>query len=66
MQIIINGKVTTLEKPLSVQDLLHRLGYLDHFVAVALNQTCVLRRDFGLQFVQADDQIEILAPMAGG
>ncbi len=66
MQILINGKPTTLEKPVSVQDLLHRLGYLDHSVAVAVNQECVLRRDFGLQFVQDEDQIEILAPMAGG
>jgi sulfur carrier protein len=66
MQIIINGQPTPLEKPLSVQELLHRLGYLDHFVAVAVNQECVLRRNYGTQFVQAEDQIEILAPMAGG
>ena len=66
MQITINGTATTLDQPVSIQDLLHRLGYLDHFVAVAVNQSCVLRRDFGLQFIKADDQIEILAPMAGG
>lgn len=66
MQIIINGKPTSLDKPLSIQDLLHRLGYLDQLVAVAVNQECVLRRNFGLQFVKANDQVEILAPMAGG
>ncbi len=66
MNIVINGKSTAVEKPLSVQELLHRLGYLDHFVAVAVNQECVLRRNYGVQWIQAEDQIEILAPMAGG
>jgi len=66
MNIVINGKTTAFDKPISVQELLHRLGYLDHFVAVAINQECVLRRNYGTQWINADDQIEILAPMAGG
>ena len=66
MQIVINGKPTDFEQSISVQDLLHRLGYLDHFIAVAVNQECVLRRNYGTHFVKAQDQIEILAPMAGG
>lgn len=66
MQITINGKTTALEQSLSVADLLSSLGYKDHFVAVAVNSECILRKHYTTHLVQASDEVEILAPMAGG
>lgn len=66
MQIIINGKPTDLQRNLSVEELLRDLGYQDKFVAVAVNSQCILRRNYESHLIQAADEIEILAPMAGG
>ena len=66
MSITINGQVTAFEGPISVTTLLQALGYSDHFVAVAINQECILRKHYDTQLIQANDQLEILAPMAGG
>lgn len=66
MQILINGKTTDLEKNLSVNELLRELGYQDKFVAVAVNSQCVLRKNYENHLIQASDEVEILAPMAGG
>ncbi len=66
MQITVNGKPGTFKENLSVQELLAELGYRDHFVAIAVNQECVLRRDYGTQLIKVGDNVEILAPMAGG
>ncbi len=66
MHILVNGKSETFIPGLSVEGLLEKLGYTDHFVAVAINSECVLRRHFATHEIKASDEIEILAPMAGG
>jgi thiamine biosynthesis protein ThiS len=35
-------------------------------VAVAVNQSCIARTDFEATLVRDGDEIEVLAPMAGG
>lgn len=66
MQVTINGNPTVLKESLSVEDLLLSLGYKDHFVAVAVNSECIRRSTYRSHLIKVADEIEILAPMAGG
>ena len=63
----INGESVQLPRErATVSELLAELGYAKGFVAVALNRTCVRRSEFATTPVNAGDEVEILAPMAGG
>jgi thiamine biosynthesis protein ThiS len=66
MQIRINGKIIALPAPLSLSTLLEQLGYRDLFIAVAINQNIIAQNKFSAYAVCDQDEIEILAPMAGG
>jgi sulfur carrier protein len=66
MQVRINGQFRQLSGPTSIESLLQELGYRDHFVAVALNQQCIPKQQFQDKLVTDQDEVEILAPMAGG
>ena len=66
MHINVNGKTIDFTPGLSIDALLKSLGYQDHFVAVAVNSEVILRRNYLSHQIQAKDEIEILAPMAGG
>lgn len=66
MQVRINGQFHKLNGPTSLQTLLDELGYRNHFVAVALNQQCIPKQQFQDRLVEDQDEVEILAPMAGG
>jgi sulfur carrier protein len=66
MNVTINGKPATLDGEQSLSELLDSLGYQNQFVAVAVNRACVKRSAYGETVIQERDEIEILAPMAGG
>lgn len=66
MRIQVNGQPIETVSAITVQGLLQQLGYDKQMVAVALNQTCVPRQTFAAQTLAESDEIEILAPMAGG
>lgn len=66
MNIILNGQPGTIPAGMTVTAALDSWGYQDHFVAVAINRTCVPRSDFDQRKILEGDDIEILAPMAGG
>lgn len=66
MQVRVNGDVMELDKDLSVEALLSQLGVNSRMVAVAVNFHCVRRNDFSSRTLKAGDEIEILAPQAGG
>ena len=66
MQVRVNGQSRRLNGPVTIQGLLEELGYRNQFVAVALNQHCVPVQQFQDKHIQDQDEIEILAPMAGG
>lgn len=67
LAVKVNGAPLRLARSVAtVSDVLAELGYVDQFVAVALNRTCVRRGDFTTTPVQQGDEVEILAPMAGG
>ena len=66
MLIRINGQQHNLLGPVNIQSLLEDLGYRSQFVAVAVNSHCIPRLKFVDFTIHANDEIEILAPMAGG
>ncbi|MCX6127485.1 MAG: sulfur carrier protein ThiS [Proteobacteria bacterium] len=66
MQVRINGQSHELAGPMTVAGLLEFLGYRDVSLAVAINANCIPRRQFADYKVDESDEIEILAPMAGG
>jgi sulfur carrier protein len=66
MQVRINGQFRQLNGPTSIESLLEELGYRNQFVAVALNQQCIPKQQFQDKLVKDQDEVEILAPMAGG
>ena len=66
MEVCINGQSRDLAGPTNIQSLLDELGYRNGFVVVALNRQCIPRQQFHQQLINERDEIEILAPMAGG
>ncbi len=62
----VNGEAKQVLEAASVAALLAGLGYRDAFVAVAVNRAVVPRRCYATTPVRDGDEVEILAPMAGG
>ena len=66
MLVKVNGETRELTASTTIAELLGELGYSNAFVAVAVNHACVPRASYGSTEVADHDEIEILAPMAGG
>ena len=66
MELIINGASRQVVQATTVDQLLKELGYQDALVAVAINRTCIRRTEFNNTQLFSGDEVEILAPMAGG
>ncbi len=66
MKLRINGEVTEAEEGASVSDLLEKLGHTPGSVVVAINEQFIPRPRHPDTQLQANDRIEILAPMQGG
>ncbi len=66
--ITVNGERQPHAAPRTINELLITLGYRERlpFVAVAVNRRCVPRAAHASTTVVAGDEVEILAPMAGG
>jgi thiamine biosynthesis protein ThiS len=66
ISIYVNGKPHLTGVGVTVDKLLEELGYQGHLVAVAVNEQCILRREYSAKVLEPCDAIEILTPMAGG
>jgi sulfur carrier protein len=67
MRIQVNGRDVQLEQEsLTIHLLLQHLGYQNSFVAVAVNESCIPRKEYDAYPIRERDRVEILAPMAGG
>jgi sulfur carrier protein len=66
MNITVNGEKKKLSQKCNVLDLLDTLELQQAFVAVAINNSCVRRSHYKETFIEENDKVEILAPMAGG
>ena len=66
MQISINGEIKELDKnSLSVKELLEEMSY-GKGIAVALNETFVLKTKYEETDIKDGDRLDILSPVQGG
>jgi sulfur carrier protein len=66
MKISVNGEIESFdESSLTIQELLDRLGYKEG-IAVALNETFILKAKYGETVVNDGDRVDILSPVQGG
>jgi thiamine biosynthesis protein ThiS len=66
MRIRLNGDPHDLPGPITIDDLLTRLGIDRRVVAVELNRVVVKRDRYGDTMVAADAEVEIVAFVGGG
>jgi thiamine biosynthesis protein ThiS len=66
MRITLNGDPTELPGPLSVQDLLDRLGIDGRIVAVECNMVVVRRAKYAETTIEEGAEVEIVRFVGGG
>jgi len=66
MKITLNGQPQTLDKQISVEQLLAQHGYDGKTIAVAVNKNFVPKSSYDTHMINEQDDIEIVAPMQGG
>jgi len=66
MKISINGEIKEFDKDtLTIKEILDELGY-SKGIAVALNETFVLKGKYQDTIVKEGDRLDILSPVQGG
>lgn len=66
MNILLNGKTTTLEKTCTLEALLDFFKFDRPSIAVAVNFSVITRSEFPNITIKDGDTVEILNPTAGG
>lgn len=66
MQIYFNQEKVTLEKNMTLSDVLYQYGYAQQTFAVAINQRFVARENYASIALNEGDSIDIILPMQGG
>lgn len=66
MQLQINGKSRTFEAPLTLAQLLEKLGMKPGRVAIELNRAIVSREKWASTQLNQDDKLEIVHFVGGG
>jgi len=66
MNIILNGETTTITDQATVTQMLADKGYANMLVAVAINGSFVPKSQHNDTKINADDRVDIVAPMQGG
>lgn len=65
MQLSVNGKLCSLDKAATIQDLLDKLQFTGR-LAVEVNKEIIPRSLFNSRKIQAGDAIEIVHAIGGG
>jgi sulfur carrier protein len=66
MKLVLNGQAYEAEGPLSVQDLLRRIGREGTPCAVEVNQTLVPHRERAARDLADGDRVEVVTLVGGG
>jgi sulfur carrier protein len=66
MEIVVNGKTETLDKEISVVELLEQLGIAKPGTAIAINNQIVPRDSHTTARICDGDRVEIIRPIGGG
>ena len=66
MTATVNGRIEQFDEELSMADLLQRLELGTDGIAMALNNSVILRKDHAHTIIHDGDVIEIIRAVAGG
>ena len=66
IQITVNGNISTLDEPTSINEFLILKGFEGRSVAVAINSIVIRRTSFDNTIINDGDVIEIVRPVGGG
>jgi len=66
MKITLNGQDRSLDRPMTVSELLLELGATGKRVAVEVNQEIVPRSEHGQFQLKNDDRVEVVQAIGGG
>jgi sulfur carrier protein len=66
LEIVVNGQMQTFDRPVTIADLLLRLGIPARGVAVELNREIVPKARHAEQALAGGDQLEIVSLVGGG
>jgi len=66
MQLLINGEPYAVEQPLSLHQLMQKLGYEPKSIAVALNGRFIPRHQYISCILEDAQEVEVVSPMQGG
>jgi sulfur carrier protein len=66
MTMKVNGKVSELNAPKTVRELIAEMGYREDRVAVELNGGIVPRSEYGNVYLDSSDSAEIVEFVGGG
>lgn len=64
--VFLNNKTYTIAAGLNLYDFLIQTNQLKEYVAVIVNNSLVVRRDFKTTLLKPNDRVDILIPMQGG
>jgi len=66
MEITLNGEKKTLERQMTVDELLAKLGIDPETVVIERNLDILIRKDHGQTMIEEGDSIEIIRMVDGG
>lgn len=66
MSVMVNGTVSSVERGITVTELLNQMGTLPGRVAVEINLTVIERDAFKRTSLQEGDRVEIVSFVGGG
>jgi thiamine biosynthesis protein ThiS len=66
VSVTVNGTVTSVERGITVTELLSQMGTLAGRVAVEINLAVIERDAFGRTSLQEGDRVEIVSFVGGG
>lgn len=66
IEIIVNGEKQNITFGINIKEMIKELNYTKEGFSVAINEIFVAIKSYESTTIQANDRIEILAPVQGG
>ncbi len=66
IEITVNGNISKLDEPTSINEFLVLKGFEGRSVAVAVNSIVIRRTSFNNTIINDGDVVEIVRPVGGG
>jgi sulfur carrier protein len=66
MKILVNGETREYGEPITLRELIERLGIIDKVMAAAVNMEIVKKEHWGERSLREGDRVELLHFVGGG